>query len=61
MCIGQPKDKEGDVECERAKKKEKRGKWKRRLGENKCNMDKRALLIGLWTHRFQCIIGSKRE
>lgn len=61
MCIGQPRDKEGDTECERAKKKENIGKWKRRLGENKCNMDKRALLIGLWTHRFRCIIGLKRE
>lgn len=28
--------------------------------ENKCNTDKRALLIGLWAHRFRYIIGSKK-
>lgn len=30
-------------------------------GENKCNADKGALLIGLWAHRFRYITRSKRE
>lgn len=46
--------------CEREKEDEWR-KWKRRLGENKCNMDKRALLIGLRAHRFRYITSLKRE
>lgn len=29
-------------------------------GENKCNADRGALLIGLWAHRFRYITGSKK-
>lgn len=41
-----------DTKCERGRERESRQTWKSRLGENNCSMDKRALLMGLWAHRF---------
>lgn len=55
VCRGQPRDTSRDMECEKEKerecadKSEKRGRLEQR---NKCNLDKRTLLMGLQAHRF---------
>lgn len=52
----------GDTKCWRGSRRERTEESGREgdQGENKCNTDKRALLIGLWVHRFRYIIGSKK-
>lgn len=49
---GQPKDIERGTECERGRNTAEKSGREGDYGENKCNMDKSALLIGLWAHRF---------